>query len=188
MRLVVRPAANPAARPPAAGRLARGSVLRTVHQFALVGVSFAMMPFMVHTLGDHYFGMWALVGTFVSFTGFLDFGLSQAVTRFLAAGLGSGDEEQCNRVFNTALAWYVAVGALVVEFTLRLKHGGAMGAADFPPAFLAIGALSAAAALIFVRLAPDAGAELSGRKAARPVAASTNKSSQDRQHVPGRDA
>jgi len=111
---VVRPAANPAARPPAAGRLARGSVLRTVHQFALVGVSFAMMPFMVHTLGDHYFGMWALVGTFVSFTGFLDFGLSQAVTRFLAAGLGSGDEEQCNRVFNTALAWYVAVGALVL--------------------------------------------------------------------------
>ena len=87
-----------------------------------------------------------------------------------------------------SLSTGVAVGALVVEFTLRLKHGGAMGAADFPPAFLAIGALSAAAALIFVRLAPDAGAELSGRKAARPVAASTNKSSQDRQHVPGRDA
>jgi O-antigen/teichoic acid export membrane protein len=107
-------AANPAARPPAAGRLARGSVLRTVHQFALVGVSFAMMPFMVHTLGDHYFGLWALVGTFISFTGFLDFGLSQAVTRFLAAGLGSGDHEQCNRVFNTALAWYIALGAVVL--------------------------------------------------------------------------
>ncbi len=114
MRPVVHPAANPAARPPAAGRLARGSVLRTVHQFALVGVSFAMMPFIVHTLGDHHFGMWALVGTFVSFTGFLDFGLSQAVTRSLAAGLGSGDEEQCNRIFNTALAWYVAIGTLVL--------------------------------------------------------------------------
>ncbi len=114
MRLVVRPAANPVASPPAARRLARGSVLRLVHQFALVGVSFAMMPFIVHTLGDRYFGLWALVGTFISFTGFLDFGLSQAVTRSLAAGLGSGDEEQCNRLFNTALAWYVAVGALVL--------------------------------------------------------------------------
>ncbi len=70
-----------------------------------------------------------------------------------------------------SLSTGVAVGALVVEITLRLKHAGAMGAGDFPPAFLAIGALSASAALIFVRLAPDAGAELSGRKAARPAAA-----------------
>jgi hypothetical protein len=41
-----------------------------------------------------------------------------------------------------------------------------MGAADFPPAFLVVGALSASAILIFARLAPDAGSELSGRKAA----------------------
>ena len=59
----------------------------------------------------------------------------------------------------------VAVGALVVEFTLRLKHGAAMTAADFPPAFLVVGALTATAAIIFVRLSPDAGAQLSGRKA-----------------------
>jgi EmrB/QacA subfamily drug resistance transporter len=65
-----------------------------------------------------------------------------------------------------SLSTGVAVGALVVEITLRLKHAGAMGADDFPSAFLAIGALSASAALIFMRLAPDAGAELSGRKAA----------------------
>jgi len=64
-----------------------------------------------------------------------------------------------------SLSTGVAVGALVVELTLRLKHSAAMGAADFPPAFLAIGALSAAAALIFMRLAPEAGAELAGRKA-----------------------
>jgi hypothetical protein len=65
-----------------------------------------------------------------------------------------------------ALSTGVAVGALVVEITLRLKHGNAMSAMDFPPAFLAVGALTAAAALIFVRLAPDAGAELAGRQAA----------------------
>jgi predicted MFS family arabinose efflux permease len=59
----------------------------------------------------------------------------------------------------------VAVGALIVELTLQLKHSPTMGAADFPPAFLVVGALSATAALIFVRLAPNAGEELSGRKA-----------------------
>ncbi len=66
-----------------------------------------------------------------------------------------------------SLSTGVAVGALVVETTLRLEHGTAMGAWDFPPAFLAVGALSASAAFIFARLSPDAGAELSGRKVAQ---------------------
>jgi EmrB/QacA subfamily drug resistance transporter len=64
-----------------------------------------------------------------------------------------------------ALSTGVAVGALVVEITLRLKGSTAMGASDFPPAFLALSLLSASAALIFFRLAPDAGSELSGRRA-----------------------
>ncbi len=69
-----------------------------------------------------------------------------------------------------ALSTGVAVGALVVEITLRLKHGSAMGAMDFPPAFLVIGALSASAAFIFARLSPDAGAELAGRKMTQAAA------------------
>ena len=68
-----------------------------------------------------------------------------------------------------ALSTGVAVGALVVEITLRLKHGSAMSAADFPPAFLVVGVLTAAASLVFVRLPPDAGAELAGRHAPSPA-------------------
>ncbi len=41
---------------------------------------------------------------------------------------------------------------------------------DFPPAFLVIGAVTAAAGLVFARLAPDAGAELAGREADAPTA------------------
>jgi EmrB/QacA subfamily drug resistance transporter len=73
-----------------------------------------------------------------------------------------------------ALSTGVAVGALVVEATLWLKHGSAMGAYDFPPAFLAVGAITAAASLVFMRLSPDAGAELAGRKAALPASAGKN--------------
>jgi EmrB/QacA subfamily drug resistance transporter len=71
-----------------------------------------------------------------------------------------------------ALSTGVAVGALVVEITLRLKGSTAMGASDFPPAFLALSLLSASAALIFFRLAPDAGSELSGRRAVEAKVAS----------------
>src|SRR6266702_3453286 len=63
-----------------------------------------------------------------------------------------------------ALSTGVAVGALVVELMLRLKHSPAITINDFPPAFLFVGLLSASAAFIFMRLPPDAGAELTGRK------------------------
>jgi EmrB/QacA subfamily drug resistance transporter len=64
-----------------------------------------------------------------------------------------------------ALSTGVAVGALIVELTLRLKNTTTMGINDFPPAFLIVGLLSASAAFIFMRLPADAGAELSGRMA-----------------------
>jgi MFS family permease len=64
-----------------------------------------------------------------------------------------------------SLSTGVAVGALVVELTLRIKESPAMGITDFPPAFLAISVLSASAALIFMRMSPEAGAEMSGRRA-----------------------
>ena len=62
-----------------------------------------------------------------------------------------------------SLSTGVAVGALAVEITLRLKHSTTMGVNDFPPAFLFVSLLAASAALIFYRLSPNAGAELSGR-------------------------
>jgi EmrB/QacA subfamily drug resistance transporter len=68
-----------------------------------------------------------------------------------------------------SLSTGVAVGALVVELTLRLKHSTTMGINDFPPALLFVGLLSASAVFIFMRLPHDAGAELAGRK---PEAAS----------------
>ena len=63
-----------------------------------------------------------------------------------------------------SLSTGVAVGARVVELTLRLRHSTTMGINDFPPAFLFVGLLSASAVFIFMRLPPDAGAELAGRK------------------------
>ena len=64
-----------------------------------------------------------------------------------------------------ALSTGVAVGALIVELTLRLKHGAAIGAEDFPAAFLAVGVLTASSGFIFARLPHEAGAELAGREA-----------------------
>jgi EmrB/QacA subfamily drug resistance transporter len=63
----------------------------------------------------------------------------------------------------------VAVGALAVELTLRFSGHPQLTTADFQPAFLFVGALSATAALVFLRLPHDAGEELANRVPA-PIA------------------
>jgi EmrB/QacA subfamily drug resistance transporter len=57
----------------------------------------------------------------------------------------------------------VALGGATVELMVWSKADPTITAADFPPAFLVIAAISAASAIIFARLPPDAGAELAHR-------------------------
>jgi MFS family permease len=67
-----------------------------------------------------------------------------------------------------AISAGVAVGALIVETTMRIKESVTIEASDFWPAFLIVGAISAASAILFAQLPADAGAEMSGH---RPVPA-----------------
>jgi EmrB/QacA subfamily drug resistance transporter len=57
----------------------------------------------------------------------------------------------------------IAVGAFAVDVTLQLKQHPSITAADFAPAFIVIGLISASAAILFARLPEHAGAELANR-------------------------
>jgi hypothetical protein len=52
---------------------------------------------------------------------------------------------------------------MAVELAQHFHGGSALQAADFPPAFLAIAVISGLSAIIFGRLAADAGAEMANR-------------------------
>jgi MFS family permease len=65
-----------------------------------------------------------------------------------------------------AISAGVAIGAMAVELTLHFHGHAALQAADFPPAFLAVAAISALSVFFFARLSPDAGAEMSSRRPA----------------------
>ncbi|HUN25489.1 MAG TPA: MFS transporter [Steroidobacteraceae bacterium] len=60
----------------------------------------------------------------------------------------------------------VAVGALMLNFSRLLRHGAGLGLHDFRLALVLAGAMSALALPAYARLAPDAGAELSGHRPA----------------------
>ena len=81
-----------------------------------------------------------------------------------AAGQGIGRATALVSVAQQlAVSAGVAVGAMTVELTVHFKGSGPLQAADFPPAFLAVAAISALSVLIFARLAPEAGAEMADR-------------------------
>ena len=67
-----------------------------------------------------------------------------------------------------AISTGVAVGAMAVELTQSFKGGGALQAGDFRMAFLVVAAISASSVLIFLRLAPHAGAEMANRAPHEP--------------------
>jgi len=60
----------------------------------------------------------------------------------------------------------VALGAFALEAAAAVGSGSALEAEDFWPAFLLVALISALSAVIFARLQPEAGAEMSGHRAA----------------------
>jgi len=60
----------------------------------------------------------------------------------------------------------VALGGFVLDAAAQARGGGALIASDFAPAFFAVAAVSALSVFSFWRLKPDAGAEMSGHRAA----------------------
>ena len=100
--------------PSAARQLTTASAFRVLSFFATTAVSLLMMPFIVHTLGDRMYGLWALVATLLGYYGLLDFGLTPAVCQHIAVALGRGDREACNGVVAASLRFFLGVGALVL--------------------------------------------------------------------------
>jgi fucose permease len=57
----------------------------------------------------------------------------------------------------------VGTGALLLHLAVAARGGDQLAAGDFAPAFFVVACLAALSALVYLPLAPDAGAEVSGR-------------------------
>jgi O-antigen/teichoic acid export membrane protein len=103
-----------------------GSGMRVLSFASSTGVALMLTPFVVHSLGDRSYGLWALVTALSSYYALLDLGLSGAVTRHLAGALGGNDGEECNRIASTSLAMYLALGAVVLACSVGIALAGAI--------------------------------------------------------------
>lgn len=101
-----------------ADKLIKGSFLRVSNLLVTIVVTFFMMPFVIRSLGDRWYGLWILVGTFVGYYGFFDLGLSSAIQRFVSRALGEGDNTGMSRVFNTCLVMFIIAGLLSLVISI----------------------------------------------------------------------
>lgn len=90
-----------------------------------VVIAFIMMPFTIHTLGDRWYGLWAVIASILSLYSMIDLGISSASQRFLSHALPRQDHFKFKEYFNTSLALYSAISSIILVVTLVLYVFGA---------------------------------------------------------------
>ncbi len=104
--------------------LIRNSTLRLV-SFG-VGIIFALFvtPVIINAIGQASYGVWVLISATVANYLMLDFGLSQAVSKFVAAALARKDQKAVDRICSTGIALNVASCLVAFVVTIALLQFG----------------------------------------------------------------
>ena len=83
-------------------------------------VAFFLFPVLVRSLGDSDYGIWTLISSLTGYLGLLDFGVRGAVTRYVARFHAETAHERSGQVASTALAIFLAAGALAIATCVLL--------------------------------------------------------------------
>lgn len=97
-----------------------GALLRSLHFAISVVTAFFLMPFVVHSLGDRWYGIWVIVGGMMGYYGLLDFGISSSVNRFVSISLGKNDYEEVNSVFTNSVLIFSIISILSIIISIVL--------------------------------------------------------------------
>src|SRR5246127_1448496 len=85
----------------------------------LVGVF--LSPVILHRLGDTAFGIWVLIFSITGYYGLFDLGIRSSVTRYVSTYSATDDREGLQKLINTSMATYTAIGSVAMAVTLVLS-------------------------------------------------------------------
>lgn len=77
-------------------------------------IAFLLTPFIIKTLGNAGYGIWTIVTSVLGYYGLLNLGVTSAVSRYAAVYIGNRNLEALNRVFSTAICFFLVTGCLVI--------------------------------------------------------------------------
>ena len=81
--------------------------------FANLLVSFFLARFILGQIGSVKYGIWVLVGSFLSYAGLMDLGISTAIVQRIAGSVAKGNREEIQDIITTATSLFSLIGLLV---------------------------------------------------------------------------
>ncbi len=105
----------------------KGQILKNVGSswFALgvnVLVGIFLSPYILHHLGDDAFGIWILIFSITGYYGLFDLGIRSSIVRYVAKYAATNEEDEVNRLVNTALFSYSVIAVATMIITLILTY------------------------------------------------------------------
>ncbi len=93
--------------------------------FVNIVISFFLAPFVVHSLGNTYYGIWVIMMQFTGYLYLLDFGIRESVIRYVSKLNATKDYDELDEILNSSVFLYSAIGllTLIVMAVLALAFG-----------------------------------------------------------------
>jgi O-antigen/teichoic acid export membrane protein len=85
---------------------AKNAVSNWANMAVSLVISFILSPFILHKIGNTYFGVWALVSQVTGYLWLLDFGVRDSVIKYVAEFHEKKDTRMLNHVINASLKLY----------------------------------------------------------------------------------
>jgi len=84
----------------------------------MIVISFYVSPILVHRLGNEQYGIWTIIVSITGYFTLLDFGVNNAIVRFISKYVAQKEPEKANEMYNTALVFFGRIGLMVLALTL----------------------------------------------------------------------
>lgn len=88
--------------------------------FLSIVIALLMSPFIVHTLGDFFYGVWSIVAAITGYFSVLDLGINRAIVRYVSKYDAERNVTKLNVFFNTVFVIFCIVAFFIVVLTLIL--------------------------------------------------------------------
>lgn len=99
-------------------KIFKGSAIKTFTLFYRILVVFLLIPFMIRVLGTETYGLWALVSSLTSYYFLMDFGVLQAVSRYVARAIGGKKNEEIPSIISNSVVSYIFLSVLAVILSI----------------------------------------------------------------------
>lgn len=94
------------------GQIAKGALISYVAIFLNIAITFFYTPWMIRQIGMSDYGLYGLVSTFISYF-IIDFGLSGAITRFIAKYRAEGDYKKVENMLGLTTKVYLVIDMVI---------------------------------------------------------------------------